>query len=182
MQITFAFNLIAMDRGRILLTEEGTNMDDADHLTCWKTITGRRKENETEPEAIARKLAEDTGMALDDACQDPYELQYTTVKRSPQGDFMIIGKTFVCTLDQSLQPKPKDNRIIQAEWVPHREALMRLRDSADRALTEPLLNYLLNGRDLEKRWIYEKHGALYRRIAPESLQPNVMRLLTADLR
>ena len=102
----------------ILLVEQQGPRDPA---SSWMLPGGRVEADETLLAALSRELMGETGLALDGLPQVASVVELGTA----DGPYSAI--TFDSPAVGSVEPHDPDGLLLSAAWVPHREAIERLR-------------------------------------------------------
>jgi 8-oxo-dGTP diphosphatase len=108
---------LARRRGRLLLVEQ---RGPADAASSWMLPGGRVEAGESEHQALAREVREETGLAIVGTPRLAFE-----VETEAEGQ-RWIARTFACSLRGRLAPADPDGLVVRAAWLPEADALALL--------------------------------------------------------
>jgi 8-oxo-dGTP diphosphatase len=115
---TLIVSAIVRRDGRLLLVEQQGSEDPA---PSWMLPGGRVEDGETLVAALARELAEETGLALTGTPQIAFAVDLVA------GGDRYTAISFACGADGEAVPDDPDGLVRDAAWLEPSEALARLR-------------------------------------------------------
>lgn len=118
----------------------------------WSVPSGKIEPGESPDQAAVRELAEETGCRLERT--DLELIAMTAVGH--RGEQLSASWTYTAAVapGTTLQPADPDELIMEAQWIPRDEAMIRLTRRSYAPLREPALRYLRTG-ELGLAWTFE---------------------------
>jgi 8-oxo-dGTP diphosphatase len=148
MKATFVVTAgIVRQEGKILLVQQ---QGEGDSASTWALPGGVLENGELLHQALARELAEETGIAITKTGRVAYTTQ---IERIDGGRTLAL----VFEVEQWTQlsmPNDPDKVVMQAQFVQLEEAINRLAQLPWRSMSEPAITYLEEKIHYGSLWVY----------------------------
>jgi 8-oxo-dGTP diphosphatase len=141
---------LVRDGDRILLVEQQGPKDAQSH---WALPGGVVETGEFLVEAMAREVAEETGLVVSGTPRLVYIAQFDRPGRREQWTAAIFE---VEAWSGAISPADPDEHILQAQFLRPAEALVKLGDLRWRVMRDPILAYLAGEAEAGAAWCFRE--------------------------